>query len=190
MSGGETLDERYFNWLYSKIGAVSNRNPSRSHWLLAEQLFRKPFLWFVPNDDNRIKDGQALRDEFLKEEGLKPRAIGKDWLEIECSMLEMLIALSRHCAYQGYGEPIEWFWRMLENLSIAQYNDDAIHPRVQEAIDRIMNTINDRDYTSDGRGGLFPLRDPQMDQTKIELWYQMSEYLMEDQVMLEILNGD
>ena len=31
-----------------------------------------------------------------------------------------------------------------------------------------------------GTGGLFPLKRPRVNQRRVEVWYQMSEYLMEN----------
>jgi len=36
-----------------------------------------------------------------------------------------------------------------------------------------------RDYHADGRGGFFPLTNPDTDQTKVEIWYQMNAYVTE-----------
>lgn len=174
-----TLDDAYFEWLYGQIGAVRNRNPARSYWLLAKQLYTTPFLWFIPNDDNRVEDGKELRFEFLDFTGFildDPREL---WLDLECSMLEMLIALSRRLAFESDRPPLEWFWRLMQNLELERYSDDLYEIAIQEEVEETLNRINHRTYSADGTGGLFPLRDATHDQRKIELWYQMSSYLLE-----------
>lgn len=172
-----TLDDRYLEWLYRKIGAVSNRNPSRSFWLLAKQLYETPFFWFVPNDDNRAADGVDLRYEFLSGEEIDRET--EMWLALNCSMLEMLIALARIASFESHGTALEWFWVFIRNLEIEHYTDELFEVSVSEEVTEALERINRRTYAKDGTGGLFPLRDAQTDQRKVELWYQMASYLLE-----------
>ena len=44
----------------------------------------------------------------------------------------------------------------------------------------ILNKIIDRGYSRRGVGGLFPLKYSKNDQRKVELWYQMHSYLIEN----------
>ena len=37
-----------------------------------------------------------------------------------------------------------------------------------------------REYSDNGHGGLFPLKNPKKDQRKVEIWYQMTEYINEN----------
>ncbi len=171
------LEEEYFVWLYSQVGAVNLKNPSRTHWSLLRQLFKKEFVWFVPNDDNRVEDGRDLRYEFLEERGIEDP--GPTWRGLGCSMLEMLIGLSRRLAFQADGEPIEWFWQLLENLEIVhndQHYNDALAEEIDDALDRVIW----RTYNSDGSGGLFPLQNPREDQRQVEIWYQLGAYVLAD----------
>lgn len=176
MSAG-TLDEEYFEWLYTQIAAVRNRNPSRSYWQLCKQLYTTIFSWSVPNDDNRVEDGRDLRYEFLGDQS-GGRAT-EAWAALECSVLEMLVALARRASFESFGEPGEWFRKFMQNLRLEGYTDsvysDAIAKEVRKTLTRVVN----RTYAQDGGGGIFPLREPASDQRKVELWYQMSAYLLE-----------
>ena len=172
------LEEEYFTWLYSQIGSTKLRNPSRTHWNLARQLFTKEFLWYVPNDDNRVEDGRDLRYEFLQENNMEEPT--PEWLGLGCSMLEMLIGLSRRLSFEADGEPREWFWQLLENLDIAHFNDREFNESVYNQIDEVLNRVIWRTYESNGVGGLFPLPEADTDQTKVEIWYQLSAYLIAD----------
>lgn len=176
-----TPDDRYFEWLYASIGSVRNRNPSRSYWSLAKKLYSQPFVWFVPNDDNRALDGVELRQLFISDWGRE--GITRHWLELDCSMLEMLIALSRRASYESYGTPGGWFWKFMENLGI-RYTDDLIEISIEEEIDDAVMRINERTYGANGEGGLFPLKRPHTDQRDTELWYQLMAYLDEIEVGL------
>lgn len=172
-----TTDDRYFEWLYGLIGAVRNRNPQRSYWGLARQLFTKEFVWFVPNDDNRVEDGKELRQEFLDDEGTDE--VDPEWLHLGCSMLEMLIALSRRASFESDKAPVDWFGIFLNNLELDRYNDALYNESYAEEIDEILDTVIFRNYLPNGQGGLFPLQYPEQDQRKVELWYQLSAYLLE-----------
>lgn len=174
-----TLDEQYFTWLYSQVCSVRLKNPSRTYYKLLGFLHSTKFLWQIPNDDNREADGKALRDEFLESEEIED--VDPSWLDLECSMLEMLIALSRHLSFedQAEGEVRDWFWQMIDNLDLYNISDRAYGRSTERLLREVCNAINYRTYLPSGRGGLFPLRQADEDQTKVELWYQMSAYLLE-----------
>ena len=169
------LDELYFRWLYSQVGSVEATNRSKTYWKLLKQLHIKEFVWIVPNDDNRAEDGRDLRLEFLDEEGVTPSS---DWLRLGCSMFELLVGLSRRLSFQADGEPRGWFWHLMDNLGLRIYSDAKIVST--DRIDEILERVIWRTYESDGTGGLFPLKYPAKDQREVELWYQLSAYLLED----------
>lgn len=173
-----TLEEQYFTWLYSQVGSVRLRNPSRTYWRLLKQLHIKEFVWFIPNDDNRVEDGRYLRYEFLENYGLTPEDVDQEWMHCGCSMLEMLIGLSRRLAFETDGEPLSWFWKLIENLGLNIYNDNVPYP--QDQVEDIVNTVIYRTYKGNGEGGLFPLRHPRQNQQDVEIWYQLNAYLLEN----------
>lgn len=170
------LDERYFTWLYSQVAPLKVKNPSRTHWSLAKQLFTKEFVWFVPNDDNRVEDGRDLRFEFLHECGIKD--VPPDWLGLGCSMLELLIGLSRRLSFNADGESRDWFWQLIENLNLPPCNDRVYNDDLKDEIDQALDSVIWRTYAPNGDGGLFPLREYNQDQRKVELWYQMHAYIL------------
>lgn len=172
-----TADDRYFEWLYSQVGAARNRNPARSYWDLCKELYKKEFLWFIPNDDNRLEDGRELRLEFLAEQGNDPP--DQEWLSLGCSMLEMLVALSRRVAFEASESPVEWFWRLLENIGLSTYSDALFNGEAVREISDALDRVIHRQYAYTGEGGLFPLSNPRKDQREVELWYQMAAYLLE-----------
>ena len=177
MTSNGTLDERYLEWLYNQIGSYRNRNPLRSYWQLAVSLYKKPFTWSVPNDDNRIADGLDLREEFIRKTKAER---DRDWLALECSMLEMMVALSRRAAFESSGDAYEWFWVMADNIGLRRFNDAAYNNRFEARIEEIVDRVIERRYKSNGEGGLFPLIEPQEDQREVEIWYQMAAYLLEN----------
>lgn len=179
MTDGGTLDDVYFEWLYQEIGSVRNRNPERTYWELCKKLYMTEFNWFVPNDDNRVEDGKELRLQFLDSAGLYEDEVDRDWLNLECSFLEMLIALARLAAFESDGSSVEWFWRFMHNLELDRYSDAIYEVAIDEEVAEVLDRLNRRTYSADGVGGLFPLRNAIHDQRTIELWYQLSSYLQE-----------
>lgn len=171
----EPLDELYLGWLYSQINSVKITNPARTYWSLFRQLFKKPFIWLIPNDDNRVEDGRDLRLEFAKQEDVM---LDQDWFEMTCSVLEMLIALARRLCFEDGNDVQGWFWELLENMDLV-FTDDEYTEDVQQGIDQALDRLIWRLYLPDGRGGLFPLDRPTRDQREVEIWYQLNEYLME-----------
>lgn len=173
-----TLDDRYFEWLYGLVASVKNRNPQRSYWELLRTLYTTEFVWFIPNDDNRIVDGQALRQEFMDETGTDGFA-EPNWLYMGASFLEMLIALARRASFEAVGTPGAWFWQMIKNLELLNYNDEIFEVSIFEEVKEALERVNQRTYLANGDGGLFPLRRPREDQREIEIRYQLAAYLLE-----------
>jgi hypothetical protein len=78
-------------------------------------------------------------------------------------------------------EMYEWFWKILENAGLDLYDDGAFYGHHGNTeVNEILNKIINREYRRDGKGGLFPLKRTNKDQRKVELWYQMNEYLVEN----------
>lgn len=170
----EPLDETYLRWLHDLVSSTGRRARSRTYWNLLRKMYTTEFIWFIPNDDNRLEDGKALRWEFREQTN---NEADSDWLDLGCSFLEMLIALARRLSFDTETPARDWFWHLVNNLELMDHNDrDYVEAEVEEAIDRVIW----RTYNPDGSRGLFPLRDPHHDQTQIELWYQMSAYLFEN----------
>jgi len=173
----EPIEDVYFNWLYAKVAYRAQPTPSNRFQSLLYFMHRTEFVWRVSGDDNRAEDGRGLRQEFLyeiREELAEPLA------ELECSVLEMMIAFSRRAAFQTDMTPLEWFWIMLENLGIAHLCDSEFDGSDATAmLGQILEDLVWRRYDEKGRGGLFPLRNPSQDQREVEIWYQFCEYLVD-----------
>jgi hypothetical protein len=178
MTTDGTLDERYLIWLHQQLEPDTQRNPARSHWLLCVHLFKTEFTWFVPNDNNRLLDGLDIRQRFIDEE--EGGDVPGIWLGEPCTVLEMLIALAERMAYSSDKETDYWFWTMLENAGLRRYVDEIFDDDAKVDVEAIVQAILNREYHADGSGGLFPLRHGGRDQRQLELWYQMSQYLLEN----------
>lgn len=171
------VDELYFKWLYKQVGSVREKDPSKSYWNLLRQLYQKEFVWFVPNDHNRVEDGRDLRLRFVHYSGVNP---SDEWMSLGCSMLEMMIALSHRLAFEDGHSPRGWFWRLIENLGFTELTDANWGELTDEAVDEVLEQVIWRTYAPDGTGGLFPLEQPTQDQRQTEIWYQLCAYLIEN----------
>lgn len=175
----EPLDELYFKWLYSQVADPEIQEPRLTYWGVLNVLFRKEFVWVdsVVNDENRIKDGRALRIEFVESQGWSVSDVDSEWIGWGCSMLELMVGLARRLEFLAGGTPHYWFWVMMENIGLSGYNDRRRLPK--RHIDDVLNIVIFRNYTASGLGGFFPLQHPGEDQRDIELWEQMNRYVLE-----------
>ena len=163
----KSLGEEYFQWLVSQInvGQTSKMFEGIFRW-----MYHREFVWLVPNDDNRIGDAIDLRKEFW--------GLHNPVLQEAVSILEVIVALSRRAAWVGGGEAADWAWVFIKNLGLNRYSDPLTY-RKDRKIESILEAFVWRNYAPDGDGGLFPLENPPLDQTKVELWYQMHAYINE-----------
>lgn len=173
MSG--TLDDRYFEWLYSLVADVKTRRGPKTYWNLLRKLFCIEFAWIVPRDDNRAEDGRELRFEWAHCEDVE---VDPNWAALGCSFLEMLIALARRLDFQTEHDVEFWFWHLIGNLGLLGHNDRSKF--LEEDVEDRTAAVIWRTYDPDGAGGLFPLRHTDHDQRRVEIWYQLTEYLLQD----------
>lgn len=175
------LDQLYFDWLYSQVCSVKVKNPTHTFRNLLHILYTKEFVWIIPNDDNRALDGRELRYDFLREEELNLSPQDKRWMDLGCSMLELLIGIARRLEFETDVPAKDWFWELLENLNLHKLNDERQISRhnVEEVLDRVIWRL----YERDGKGGLFPLVHAEKDQRKVEIRYQLSEYIFERDIV-------
>lgn len=175
----------YFEWLCDLIHVDQG---DRSYRILAKELYSRDFYYFIPHDENRAQDGLDLRDEYLSECGLTEHYVDLG----DCSVLEMMIGLARRMSfdtidpYNGRQGDLTtyWFWEMVDNIGLMDYSDDCYESYGGDwQVDDILTRLLDRKYRRNGEGGLFPLRLSRGDQRKVELWYQASAYLAEQEAM-------
>lgn len=166
----EPVDESYFNWLCAKV-----IDPRLTVYLdLMRILHTTEFVWLIQGDRNRAEDGVELREEFLREALIE---VEPEWINMPCSLLELFIAFSRRATFQTERPEKEWFWEFLRNLNLDEYRQ--INESDLSVIDDILYDFVWRTYNPNGQGGMFPLRKPEEDQRKVEIWYQFCEYLVE-----------
>lgn len=170
---------RYFDFLCSLVGR------SYEYERLLEELHGIEFYSLVPNDHNRGEDGKYIRHEFIDEVG----PTGSPYLpQGECTILEMLIGLSRRLEFETTQSRWErtasaWFWILIDNLGLSDCTDQNYLECSfgdDKYVTSVINRMLSRDYEFDGNGGLFPLKYPQQDQRRVEIWYQMTYWVIEN----------
>ena len=156
--------KNYFLWLLQQVEwyEIDTYEYKDLLW----DLFNMEFTWVIDRDANRASKGLGLRYEFNRTfKYNKP-----------CSVLEMLIALSRDWEheltydFQKGDRSSLWFWVMLENLDIL----DAYH------VEDIVHSWLVRDFDYNGVGSPFPLKKAHRDQRNLEIWLQVNDFVMEN----------
>lgn len=184
----DKIKKDYFEWLYEYAckGRINSRISYRKLFILLHSI---DFDFYIKDDVNRAVDGIDLRNRFAVEtvheatiyyhEGYNIDDI-TNCLDDPCSVLEMILALAIRCEETimdnpDYGDRTnQWFWNMLANLGLAMMTDDNFDKKL--ATDRIYNFM-ERRYSSDGRGGLFYIRDCRYDLRDVDIWTQLCWYL-------------
>lgn len=173
----EERTEEYFNWLVNKVGGESAVH-------LLSILFEIDFYGVMPNDDNRVEEGTKLRSLFTKEKGLDP---DYEWINCgTCTVLEVIIGLAGEivlmCPEDDEYSLSRWFSELIDNLdfpNLESGSDKTAYRLYKNSVIDIVYKWLDRDYSADGRGGLFPMKNSLKDQRFVELWYQMNGYFIE-----------
>lgn len=176
----------YFQWLCEMVHIDQE---DRSYWILAKDLHQHPFYSLIPHDENRASDGLELREDYLHMINY-PKYVSIDG---ECTVFEMLVALARRMDFET-SDPYDkddyhdrtayWFWEMMDNLGLIVFSDDCyVEYDGMANVERIIDRFLERRYSRSGDGGLFPLYRGRGDQRNVEIWYQMSAYLMEKEAV-------
>ena len=171
----DDVDSLYLDWLYDHSG-LYRRGRTRTYYKLLRHMNSKEFVWLPMRDKSRAEDGKELRWQFISDAGI-PK-VPATWLYRPCSVLEMMIGLSRRIATQTDGEPPAWFIQLLHNLHMEPYSDAHYDGHISDVEERLESLVW-RTYRKNGDGGLFPLNRPRGDQRQVEIWYQMHAWLLE-----------
>lgn len=172
----------YFEFLCNIVWKEGRQIDVEKEIFLLRGLEAIEFYALIPNDDNRASDGLQLRDNYI-DEGGAAQALPSG----SCSVLEMLIGLSNRLVLETesskWEKPVDkWFWILIDNLNLSRLltftpmSEQAISDNIEWTITNLL----ERNYKSNGEGGLFPLKHTNQDQRRIEIWYQMTAYIIEN----------
>ena len=170
------IKDRYFDWLYNYVckGRVNSRISYRKLFTLLHNI---DFDFYIHNDVNRAMDGIDLRNRFaavIHDEDVT------DVLDDPCSVLEMILALAIRCEETIMDDPrygdrtSQWFWDMLNNLGIGRMTDDIFDAKY---VTKKIYIFMERQYDSNGKGGLFYIPGCKYDLRSVEIWSQLCWYL-------------
>lgn len=170
----------YLNWV--KTLAFPELEKRQQYSYLLDFLYNVPFTYLIPLDQNRYIDGIDLRYRFGYEYNISDDEIKYYIDNRNCTVLEMMVALALKCEEEIMADPEignrigNWFYAMLENSHLNCMTNDVFD--VYYVDERIKQLLN-RQYSFDGDGGLFKVRNPKRDMRTSEIWYQMCWYLDE-----------
>ena len=170
----------YFEWLFN-IVCGERFGPHISYRKLLMRLHDIEFRYSIPNDKNRAENGKNLRYRFAVSEYRDyDEDVILDILNGPCSVLEMMVALSIKCEEDIMDNPAmgdrtgQWFWGMIRNLGLLGMSDDKFD---RNRVDEIIDIFLDRGYEPNGKGGLFTVKNTDIDLRNHEIWYQLCHYL-------------
>ena len=157
----------YYIWLLNLTG---NR---RDYRLLLKQLDDTEYTWIFALDADRAAGGINLRGKYAYEAS----ANEDDVRTGPCSVLEMLVSMAMHMEDQLGCDTETWFWQLIGNLCLDQFNDFEYDSR---GVEYLINTWLHRDYGKNGAGSLFPLNDYPGDCRNLDIWSQMNAWINEN----------
>lgn len=180
--------DNYCDWLLEEVGFVGkfvcgNDGHFGRHLyphdyeLLMRKLHNINFVWYIERDENRMKDGLALRDEYFDNAGIDGGSFNR-----KCSVLEMLIGLAIRLDTDYIGDPGEphpefIFWDMLCNLGLDIFVNDNFN---EIYVEDIVIKWLERKFKSNGKGGIFPLKNDTFDSRNEEIWKLAMAYITEN----------
>lgn len=157
----------YYIWLRDLVG---NR---RGYKKLIKQLDTIPFTWIFAMDENRSAGGILLRSKYASENS----TFDDDVRQGPCTVLEMLISVADHMQDQLSCNIETWFWVLLENLCLDQFDDENYDAR---GVEYLINTWLHREYDKNGAGSIFPLQNYSGDCRNLDIWSQMNAWINEN----------
>jgi len=187
------VDYGYFLWLCEKVGldggyhlkGITEEYSDCTFFTLAGKLYSTEFKALVKGDDNRAADGKKLRYWFsmLGSAFSNYDAINKP----NCSVLEMLVALVQRMersilsCNDNQMNMKDMFWIIMNNIGILKSDSDKnIDLERSIFIQNAIEKANNRAYGDDGKGSFFTPKKPPKNFKNLELWYQMQNFVLEN----------
>ena len=176
MSQETTMRDSTHEYIEAIEYALGFKFQSGEYYNFLLWLERVPFTAKIDMDENRGSDGIMVR-----------RSLGYYDDPSGPSLLEVLVGLAQRMEYIMSGTTEartagEWFTIIVENwlgMPIPKNNKMA-QLDFQNFMDDKAEILLNREYESNGKGGLFPLVCDTFDSREEELWVQMQAYLREN----------
>ena len=195
----EKSEKNYREYLINMV-----ERPDEDYRFLLEVLWDKEFYFILPRDEDRGRDGLDLRLEAgIEDPGIFGPcrilevliALAKryefelyNWGEMHryrkgkniFSLDPPEEELSDELVDDVIRTRADLFWVFMENLGLSEYNrKNWSHTHVLVEIDEIISRWLERNFEYDGVGSPFPLKRPQKNMRRVELWYQLQAYIIE-----------
>ncbi len=169
------IKDHYFDYICSLVGI------DEDYYKLAKYLMEKPFFYILPMDGNREADGIELRYNFGHDLKIDQSLIASELDVDQCSVLEVLAALSLRINNIITSEQNAQFifWSMIENLGLDSQTNYYFSERY---CDDKVDTFLNREYQPNGDGGLVTLSDPPTDLRNVEIWDQLLWWINESEL--------
>ena len=164
----------YMLWL---LRHVCNSGEIREYSGVFDILFNTEFEWVVPLDENCSVNAEQLREDYLSSSRF---AYEEDIPEMNATVLEVMVKIAVQMETEimvndQYGDRTgQWFWGMMDSLGLSNYPDRRFNA---DKVDRILEIFMHREYSFDGKGGLFTVKRPKNDLRKEEIWSQAMQYM-------------
>lgn len=177
------VHQLYFQWLVQRAEGTS-----LAYERLCWMLHTVPFERRVGNDINRANEGMHLRLDFVNEQRKLSQTAIDDLMEVDCSWLEMLVALAVSLDFLYDGGVKARFIELITNMGLEPVlyspgvgQDRNPYDEVdQDLVDLVTRRIDESRFEPNGDGGLFPLLEPgHPDQRGVEIWDQHAAYFRE-----------
>lgn len=169
----------YFHWMLNIV--CKNRYAKNNSFdRLLEHLHSIEFKYHMISDGDRARDGVSLRRRFALSMSDMSYTYIIRCLDGPCSILEMILALAIRCEEEIMNDPqvgdrtSQWFWGMITNMGLGGMADRRFD---EEYVDDIIARFLERKYEPNGRGGLFYIRNSEVDVRRVSIWVQMCYYL-------------
>lgn len=202
------IAHEYFLWLCSQVGLNGRHgqnyryivpdDSADTYFTVATKLMQAPYKVIVPRDENRVADAKMLRYYWANLHSTYREYTGI--ARTGATLLEVLVALVQRfdstvmMNSKGIDRSKDWFWQIMENTALINFDDSHFEPTINDdgrsdldtsawqISSGIIENICNRTYEFSGTGGCFPLKNPQNDQRKVELWYQMHAFFNENDI--------
>lgn len=185
----DSIKNTYLEYLKSFVMPYSGKsipNPDPTYNVLFKVMHQTDFYWILERDANRAEDAYNLREMFLQRNGIHYMTRNELGMDGPASFLEMLIALcqrvEKDITYDQYSAR-DLFWSIIANLKFTWFFDGNISDKDVNYAKGAMAVVMDRMYGKNGAGGMFPLKSSTRDQTKVEIWYQVNAWLIENNII-------
>lgn len=167
MSNDYDLYLEYFVWLAAWVN--DREHNSSDYTEVLWKLYDTKFIVSMEKDQNRVDDALDFRTRFVPFR-----------LDFHVSILEIMISMAARIEDTIMKNTSEedrtsvWFWDMMNSLGLANQTDILYD---EQYVLEVLHDFNNRKYERNGVGSLFVTRDKSKDMRKMELWFQMHEYL-------------